>query len=57
MDPTATWKLFLDCLVEEEFAEAKQHLTNLREWLKKGGAPPDGMTYPEAWALVQYLRK
>lgn len=57
MNPTATWKQFLDCLVEEEFTEAKQHLANLREWLWQGGAPPDGMTYEEAWALVKYLRK
>ncbi len=57
MDPNATWKLFLDCLVEEEFSEAKQHLADLREWLFKGGHPPDGFTDAEAWALVVYMRK
>jgi len=57
MDPTATWKLFLDCLVEEEFTEAKQHLARLREWLFTGGFPPDGFTAEQAWALVVYLRK
>jgi hypothetical protein len=55
MDPTATWKKFLNHLVEDELGDTVVSLDDLRTWLAKRGHPPDGMTYPEACALTDRL--
>lgn len=55
MDPTACWKLYLDALVEEEYEDAQEALTNLRKWLDRGGAPMDGFTYNQAYTIVGRL--
>jgi hypothetical protein len=49
MDPTVTLNIILNGLEELQYdpddailrSDVSSHLTNLAEWLEKGGAPPD----------------
>lgn len=40
MDPQAVWTSLFEALAESDLAEARNHATNLLEWLAKGGFPP-----------------
>ena len=52
MDPTACWKRYLAALIEGDADEANAALFDLRVWLNRGGAPPEGFTFDEICALA-----
>ena len=56
-DPTACWRRYLVAIsaLEPDEDEATQALTELVQWLRVGGRPPDGFTTSEIKALVARL--
>lgn len=43
MDPNATVNLIADALDDGDWEGAHQSLTDLRDWIRGGGSPPDQM--------------
>ena len=56
-DPTACWHRYLVSIsaLDPDEDEATQALTELIQWLRVGGRPPDGFTASEIRALVARL--
>ena len=56
-DSTACWHRYLVAITapEPDEDEATQALTQLVQWLRVGGRPPDGFTTSEIRALVARL--
>lgn len=40
MDPQVVWELLLDAYCDHDWDAVEEHATALREWLEKGGFPP-----------------
>ncbi|QDS92489.1 hypothetical protein FF011L_12320 [Roseimaritima multifibrata] len=40
MDPTSTFNAMLEAYANSDHEEAREHATNLMDWLLKGGFPP-----------------
>jgi hypothetical protein len=56
-DPTGCWRRYLVAIsaLKPDEDEATQALTQLVQWLRMGGRPPDGFTTSEIRALVARL--
>ena len=42
MDPDDGFSALLDCLTNDNLAEAAEHAEDLLTWLDRGGVPPGG---------------
>jgi hypothetical protein len=49
MDPNATFKALTQACKDKDFVAMNDHASSLRDWLDKGGFPPDG--YSRAYVL------
>ena len=48
MDPTATYRLWLAALADNDKAAAIDHADDLLDWLARGGHDPQGWTAKQA---------
>ena len=53
MDPQATWRRMIDAYAIRDFETAQEAAEDLRNWLRRGGFPPQIL--PDPWQMDQPL--
>jgi hypothetical protein len=51
MDPQATWRRMIDAYAIRDFETAREAAEDLRNWLTRGGFPPQIL--PDPWQMDQ----
>ena len=47
MDPQVVWEQLLDAYVDHDWDAVEEHAAALRDWLEKGGFPPQTVRHRE----------
>jgi hypothetical protein len=55
MDPAACFQRMYRAVCDNDFAEAREAATDLREWMDGGGFPPEGFTGDAALAMCNMV--